>query len=128
MGAVPGQPTDERVALVIEGEDGVLLFVWNLKDRDQLCQRNQPLIGKELRESCATLTVVVIGTEGIVRGVGFKRGCQSFGNPKRIPGVLILYPGMKEKLVADLVRGGEDLRSHVEGELPQPVFRRPLPD
>jgi hypothetical protein len=29
--------------------------------------------------------------------------------------------------VADLVRRGEDLRSHVEGELPQPVFRRPLP-
>lgn len=33
------------------------------------------------------------------------------------------------ELVADLVRRGEDLRSHVEGELPQPVFfTRPLPE
>jgi hypothetical protein len=40
--------------------------------------------------------------------------------------LLAVYAQAME-LVADLVRRGEDLRSHVEGELPQPVFRRPLP-
>ncbi len=41
--------------------------------------------------------------------------------------LLGVYDDVME-LVGDLVLGGEDLRSHVEGELPQPVFRRPLPE
>ncbi len=40
--------------------------------------------------------------------------------------LLAVYDEVME-LTADLVARGEDLRDHVEGELPQAVFRRPLP-
>ena len=30
-------------------------------------------------------------------------------------------------LVAEFIRVGADLRSQVQGELPQPVFQRPMP-
>ena len=46
--------------------------------------------------------------------------------PELVDRLLAVYAEVME-LVADLLRRGEDLRAQVDGELPQPVFRRPLP-
>ena len=46
--------------------------------------------------------------------------------PEVVDRLLAVYGEVME-MISGLLRRGENLRAHVEGELVRPVFRRPLP-